>query len=58
VIEMRFAQEKSIREIARELGRTEGAVKQLQFRGLDTLRKQLTPAPPKRPARKSGEPNG
>ena len=58
VIEMRFAQEKSIREIARELGRTEGAVKQLQFRGLDTLRKQLTPPPRKRPARKSGEPNG
>jgi RNA polymerase sigma-70 factor (ECF subfamily) len=55
---MRFAQEKSIREIARELGRTEGAVKQLQFRGLDTLRKQLTPPPRKRPASKSGEPNG
>ena len=32
VIAMRFAEEKSIREIAQELGRTEGAVKQLQFR--------------------------
>ncbi len=58
VIEMRFAHEKSIREIARELGRTEGAVKQLQFRGLDTLRKQLAQVPEKRSARKSGEPNG
>ena len=38
VIEMRFAEEKSIREIALELGRTEGAVKQLQFRGLQNLR--------------------
>ncbi len=41
VIEMRFAEEKSIREIAQELGRTEGAVKQLQFRGLQTLRERL-----------------
>lgn len=38
VIEMRFAEEKSIREIARELGRTAGAVKQLQFRGIENLR--------------------
>jgi RNA polymerase sigma-70 factor, ECF subfamily len=38
VIAMRFAQEKTIREIAEELGRTEGAVKQLQFRGLQNLR--------------------
>jgi RNA polymerase sigma-70 factor, ECF subfamily len=37
VIVMRFA-EKSIREIAQELGRTEVAVKQLQFRGLQNLR--------------------
>jgi RNA polymerase sigma-70 factor, ECF subfamily len=42
VIEMRFAEEKSIREIARELGRTEGAVKQLQFRALENLRARLT----------------
>ena len=38
VIEMRFAEEKSIREIAQALGRTEGAVKQLQFRALQNLR--------------------
>ena len=38
VILMRFAEEKSIREIAQKLGRTEGAVKQLQFRGLENLR--------------------
>jgi RNA polymerase sigma-70 factor, ECF subfamily len=41
VISMRFAEEKSIREIALELGRSEGAVKQLQFRGLETLRSSL-----------------
>src|SRR6266478_8046295 len=41
VIVMRFAEEKSIREIATELERSEGAVKQLQFRGLETLRAQL-----------------
>ena len=38
VIMMRFAEEKSIREIAQKLQRTEGAVKQLQFRGLQSLR--------------------
>jgi RNA polymerase sigma-70 factor, ECF subfamily len=38
VIEMRFAKEMSIHEIAKELGRTEGAVKQLQFRALQNLR--------------------
>lgn len=41
VIIMRFAEEKSIRDIAGELGRTEGAVKQLQFRGLENLRTRL-----------------
>jgi RNA polymerase sigma-70 factor (ECF subfamily) len=41
VIAMRFADEKSIREIATELGRSEGAVKQLQFRGLQTLRAEF-----------------
>jgi RNA polymerase sigma-70 factor, ECF subfamily len=41
VIGMRFAEEKSIREIAQALGRTEGAVKQLQFRGLQSLRAQF-----------------
>lgn len=41
VIVMRFADEKSIREIAAELGRSEGAVKQLQFRALENLRNRL-----------------
>jgi RNA polymerase sigma-70 factor, ECF subfamily len=41
VIELRFADEKSIREIAKELGRTEGAVKQLQFRAIQNLRERL-----------------
>jgi len=34
----RFAEQRSIREIATELGRSEGAVKQLQFRALAALR--------------------
>ena len=38
VIRMRFAEERTIREIAAELGRTEGAIKQLQFRALKNLR--------------------
>lgn len=41
VIALRFAEEKSIRQIADTLGRTEGAVKQLQFRGLQTLRAKI-----------------
>jgi len=41
VITMRFAEEKSIREIALALGRTDGAVKQLQFRALQNLRTGL-----------------
>jgi RNA polymerase sigma-70 factor (ECF subfamily) len=41
VVAMRFAEEKSIREIAEALGRSEGAVKQLQFRGLENLRTQI-----------------
>ncbi len=53
VIEMRFAQEKSIREIAKEIGRTEGAVKQLQFRGLESLRSQLDVSSRKSTASKS-----
>jgi RNA polymerase sigma-70 factor (ECF subfamily) len=42
VILLRFADEKTVREIASELGRTEGAVKQLQFRGIETLRARLS----------------
>ena len=41
VIEMRFAGGKSIREIAAALDRSEGAVKQLQLRALENLRKNL-----------------
>jgi RNA polymerase sigma-70 factor, ECF subfamily len=42
VIVLRFADEMSIREIAAMLGRSEGAVKQLQFRGLENLRNRLS----------------
>ena len=41
VVVMRFAEEKSIREVAEALGRSEGAVKQLQFRALQTLRERM-----------------
>jgi RNA polymerase sigma-70 factor (ECF subfamily) len=42
VLLARFAQERSIREIAQELGKSEGAVKQLQFRALETLRARMS----------------
>ena len=38
VITMRFAHQKSIAEIAKDIGRSEGAIKQLQLRGLQSLR--------------------
>lgn len=38
VVMLRFVGEKSIREIAQAIGRSEGAVKQLQFRALQKLR--------------------
>jgi RNA polymerase sigma-70 factor (ECF subfamily) len=41
VIHMRFVEQKSIREIAQELGRSEGAVKQLQLRAIEGLREQM-----------------
>jgi RNA polymerase sigma-70 factor (ECF subfamily) len=41
VIHMRFVEQKSIREIAQELGRSEGAVKQLQLRAIENLRAQM-----------------
>ena len=37
----RFVEQRSIREIAEQLGKTEGAVKQLQFRALEKLRSQM-----------------
>jgi RNA polymerase sigma-70 factor (ECF subfamily) len=59
VIEMRFAHEKSIREIAKELGRTGGAIKQLQFRGLETLRDQLVASSAKKSSGKlASKPGG
>ena len=50
VIVLRFSEEKSIREVALDLRRTEGAVKQLQFRALQNLRAQLR--------KESGDTNG
>jgi DNA-directed RNA polymerase specialized sigma24 family protein len=38
----RFAEEKSIREIAGHLSRSEGAIKQLQFRALQSLRARMS----------------
>jgi RNA polymerase sigma-70 factor (ECF subfamily) len=42
VIRLRFAEEKSIREIAQQLSRSEGAIKQLQFRALQNLRARVS----------------
>ena len=44
VVLERFVEQKSIREIALGLARTEGAVKQLQFRALETLRARMRDA--------------
>ncbi len=41
VIRERFGEQRSIREIAQGLGRSEGAVKQLQFRALENLRARM-----------------
>ncbi|MGH9740817.1 MAG: sigma-70 family RNA polymerase sigma factor [Candidatus Acidiferrum sp.] len=41
VVYERFIEERSIKEIAQRLKKTEGAIKQLQFRALQTLRKQV-----------------
>jgi RNA polymerase sigma-70 factor (ECF subfamily) len=41
VIIRRFAGQKSLREIAAELGRSEGAIKQLQLRALQNLRQRI-----------------
>jgi len=41
VIHMRFVEQKSIREIAQEMDRSEGAVKQLQLRAIENLRAQM-----------------
>jgi RNA polymerase sigma-70 factor (ECF subfamily) len=41
VIAKRFVEQRSIREIAEEMGRSEGAIKQLQFRALQNLRERM-----------------
>jgi RNA polymerase sigma-70 factor, ECF subfamily len=41
VVVLRFVEQKSIKEVAREIRKTEGAVKQLQFRALSTLRARM-----------------
>jgi RNA polymerase sigma-70 factor (ECF subfamily) len=41
VVVLRFVEDKSIKEVAREVSKTEGAVKQLQFRALTNLRARM-----------------
>ena len=41
VVVLRFAEQKSIKEVAQEIRKTEGAVKQLQFRALTALRARM-----------------
>jgi RNA polymerase sigma-70 factor, ECF subfamily len=41
VVVLRFVEQKSIKEVAQEIRKTEGAVKQLQFRALTTLRTRM-----------------
>jgi len=41
VVVERFVEDRSVREIAQRIGKTEGAIKQLQFRALQTLRGQI-----------------
>jgi RNA polymerase sigma-70 factor, ECF subfamily len=58
VIFMRFADDKSLREIAQELGRSEGAVKQLQFRAVQNLRTWERDRPGRLPGEQTGHTNG
>jgi len=41
VVLLRFTEQKSIKEVAREIRKSEGAVKQLQFRALSSLRARM-----------------
>ena len=41
VVVLRFVEQKSIREVASAIRKTEGAVKQLQFRALSTLKARM-----------------
>lgn len=54
VIEMRFVEEKSILEISRVLGKSTGAVKQLQFRAVGSLRSQWEEKSGKRTRKSNG----
>jgi RNA polymerase sigma-70 factor (ECF subfamily) len=44
VIIERYVEERSIREVAARLNRSEGAIKQLQLRALQTLRSRMEAA--------------
>lgn len=55
VLVRRFVEQRSIREIAAELGRSEGAIKQLQFRALQALRNQVAPSATHETARMNHE---
>ena len=41
VLVKRFVEQKAVKEIAMEFGRSEGAIKQLQFRALETLKARV-----------------
>jgi RNA polymerase sigma-70 factor (ECF subfamily) len=41
VLVKRFVEQKDVREIAKEFGRSEGAIKQLQFRALESLKARV-----------------
>jgi RNA polymerase sigma-70 factor (ECF subfamily) len=41
VIRMRFMADMSVQEVAKKLGRTEGSVKALQHRGIQSLARRL-----------------
>jgi RNA polymerase sigma-70 factor, ECF subfamily len=51
VIVLRFAEEKDVSEIAEEMGRSEGAVRQLQFRALQKLRAGLNAKSARKPGK-------
>ena len=41
MVVLRFVEQKSIKEVASAVRKTEGAVKQLQFRALSTLKARM-----------------
>jgi len=45
VIELKFFQEMTNNEVAEIMGKTEGAIKSLQYRALAALRRQMQPTP-------------